>query len=555
MRRVALAMALALALALVLACAASAAAVELGGQQVPRERFVVFLMIGHSNMEGRTSNPGFGPHPRIWEPAGRRWRPAEPHGRKDHQCGPEMFLLTELAERFPDLHFGYVKAASSGGTVKEDFAKGRSLYQRIVGEGNRIKQEATLGGIIAMLGFVEAEHGDDPKRADHDFLGSLEAMVQAMRADLDRPELPFLIGQYEYGAPHNQTSRVPKEWQAKIAQAIEGVEQRIPHAAIIRSDGPYRDGHHFDATGMRRWSEAAVQILAERGWVGGGGLLVSLGVGAPHVPAGGSVRLTATASGSEAVARVQWLAGDQVVAEDADAPYEASWSGPAAGLHVVRARAIGAGGTEATSRPVVIGVGDVPRILFVAGEAGLTQPERLARDRFTELGFLSDVRDDDEVAGMDAEGFDLVFLAPSVPAISVRKFIDVPVPVLVSNEALAELALAEPDATGRLERRHHLLAVDPVAGGPPQRVEVVTDDHVDPWWPWAATVSNMHVVAADEGDPSRAVVFGFDAGAALPRGGRPAPARRVATIVSGAGMFSDAGWTIFDAAVRWAAGR
>ena len=51
----------------VLAVPGAARAITLGGSHVPRERFVVYLLIGHSNMAGRDGRRAdTATHPRCW---------------------------------------------------------------------------------------------------------------------------------------------------------------------------------------------------------------------------------------------------------------------------------------------------------------------------------------------------------------------------------------------------------------------------------------------------------------------------------------------------------
>jgi hypothetical protein len=91
----------------------------------------------------------------------------------------------------------------------------------------------------------------------------------------------------------------------------------------------------------------------------------------------------------------------------------------------------------------------------------------------------------------------------------------------------------------------------PLAAGLSGTVKVLTeagDFH------WGKVPASAEKIAVLPGHEDRAVVFGFERGAALV--GMTAPARRVGLFMpdDGAAHFTQQGWAIFDAAVRWAVG-
>jgi hypothetical protein len=72
---------------------------------------------------------------------------------------------------------------------------------------------------------------------------------------------------------------------------------------------------------------------------------------------------------------------------------------------------------------------------------------------------------------------------------------------------------------------------------------------------WGAPNGNAFVVARAAGDATRATVFAYERGAAMP--GLSAPGRRVGFFLSTttADSLTAAGWAVFDAVLRWASGR
>jgi hypothetical protein len=67
--------------------------------------------------------------------------------------------------------------------------------------------------------------------------------------------------------------------------------------------------------------------------------------------------------------------------------------------------------------------------------------------------------------------------------------------------------------------------------------------------------ANAVAVARPNGSATRAVIFGYERGAVMP--GRTAPGRRVGFFFENttANALTGAGWSLFDAAVRWVSGR
>jgi hypothetical protein len=71
---------------------------------------------------------------------------------------------------------------------------------------------------------------------------------------------------------------------------------------------------------------------------------------------------------------------------------------------------------------------------------------------------------------------------------------------------------------------------------------------------WGKVPPTTVTIAVSEDDPQKAVIFGYESGAALATG-KPAPERRVGLFLSNdsAASLTREGWALFDAAVHWAA--
>lgn len=232
------------------------AGVQLGNVRVPRDKFIVFLMIGHCNMMGQARQPENSMHPRAWQfdlnQRPPRWVPATSRNNANHLGAPTLPFLQAMATAYPDYYFGVINNASSAATVQSNYRRGRSNYMQIVSAARRLKPYVTLGGVLTMLGYMEAEHANQTQWFGDQFV----AMTQEMRADLEEPELPFFITQFELGA-----TKKGRGWMA-IANTIEQLPQYVPHAAVISSANfIYDSDHHPSYQSFKLWAMRAVQAI------------------------------------------------------------------------------------------------------------------------------------------------------------------------------------------------------------------------------------------------------------------------------------------------------
>jgi hypothetical protein len=232
------------------------AGVQLGNTTVPREKFIVFLMIGHCNMMGQARFPENSMHPRAWQydlnQRPPRWVPAGSRNNVNHLGTPTLPFLQAMATAYPDYHFGVINNASSAAYVQSNYRRGRSNYMQIVSAARRLKPYVTLGGVLTMLGYMEAENANRTRSFGDQFV----AMMQEMRTDLEEPALPFFITQFELGA----TKKGPG-WMA-IANTIEQIPQHVPHAAVISTANfTYDSDHHPSYQSFKLWAMRAAHAV------------------------------------------------------------------------------------------------------------------------------------------------------------------------------------------------------------------------------------------------------------------------------------------------------
>jgi hypothetical protein len=249
--------------------------VVIDGVPVPRDKIIVFLHLGHSNMAGRTSTPAelrplnFETHPRLWAYAkGGTFRPAKEPLSGDYLtkggAGPGMSILhaaLDLAPQATHVSIGRGHDGSIGGYCR-NFRKGALMYDFVMAPAMELRGKVTFGAIFTMLGVNEFRR--DAANLTR-FNECLAGIASDMRGDLGDPDIPFVMGDWEAGAtgdfaPTHDYAITTKE-QLRIA------EMKIPRAVLIPSDMlPMSDDHHYDLTGYKLWAERGFALLKMKGW-------------------------------------------------------------------------------------------------------------------------------------------------------------------------------------------------------------------------------------------------------------------------------------------------
>jgi hypothetical protein len=262
-------------------------AVNLGGTEVPKDKFIVYLLIGHSNMSGENHPQADGVGgPRIWYYQwykSKTWMPAkEPPNQPTlglsgrNEGGPGMAFLKGMAAAYPDYQFGAISNATVSCTVRglntghngsgipadsNRYWKGSTLYEEIPKIVNPLQKDFTLGGIICMAGSVEATRTSDS--VCRRFSDDVAQMVADYRADLHAPNLPFIIGEYENNA--SGTFSLNLAWPKLIDQQIKLIPSKVANSVTVNSVGiPMKDDHHYNIQGEGMFATRVIQAIKDK---------------------------------------------------------------------------------------------------------------------------------------------------------------------------------------------------------------------------------------------------------------------------------------------------
>jgi hypothetical protein len=254
---------------------ASGVGVTIGGRFVPKDRAIVILHIGHSNMAGRATGPAelkpffYDIDPHLWVYDKNGFRPASeptaPDNEAGQAAGPGMALLRSALAVAPGstiVSVGHGHSGSFGGYCS-NFRRGGLLYGVAMKPAMELRGQVTFAGIFTMFGQSEHNAAASQQRA---FADCLSGMAGEMRADLGEPDLPFIVGDYEAGITRADILPTSPFARPIIAQ-IQMVPGKTPRSAIIPTTAlPMEDDHHFNMAGHKGWAERGIKILLDHDW-------------------------------------------------------------------------------------------------------------------------------------------------------------------------------------------------------------------------------------------------------------------------------------------------
>ena len=199
------------------------------------------------------------------------------------------------------------------------------------------------------------------------------------------------------------------------------------------------------------------------------------------------------------------------------------------------------------------GGGSPPSVaLLVTGDQDLTAGDAAVKARLEGLGFIVQVARQSAVPSLSLAGIRLIVITESITLGSLgTRLRSVPIPLISGDPQLYdELGMATSFGTQPNQTRIAIVdTASPLAGGLTGTPQVYsTASRVA----WGAPSAEARIAATVAGNPARAALFGYEAGAAMP--GLTAPARRVGLFLYQGETATAEGWTAFDASVRWAVG-
>jgi len=236
----------------------------------------LWLLCGQSNMKGRGFMPGEPKNdPRIvmmHKMDGQWYLARHPlhltgdaktfQGHDNAGVGPGLAFAEVLAAQDKTVAIGLVPCAVGGSSIKL-WQKGTKLYEEALRRAKLALQttapvKARLRGILWLQGEANANAQELPLHAER-----LRAMIEAFRADLAQPDLPFIACTIGEMQPEPRLSDLKAMNEIQLA-----LPKSVPHTACVDARDlktHIGDSVHFDTAAQneigRRFASKFSEIL------------------------------------------------------------------------------------------------------------------------------------------------------------------------------------------------------------------------------------------------------------------------------------------------------
>jgi hypothetical protein len=252
---------------------ASGAGVTINGKFVPKDKAVVFIHFGHSNMRGAATTPTslnsyfFSTEDGLWSYKGSFTLAKEPTAPQAGytSAGPGMAILHSAqgaVATTSDVQFisvGY----GQGSATTVDYQKSGSYYPIFMGWAGQLKGNVTFGAIVIMLGVTDGEHL--ASNLVPGFPARVVQLVSDIRSDLGEPNLPVLFCDYEQNATGQYA--ITGAYGTVMVPLIKQLPGLISNLVLVPTDGiEMQDNHHFDLQGHKDWTARVIALMQSNNW-------------------------------------------------------------------------------------------------------------------------------------------------------------------------------------------------------------------------------------------------------------------------------------------------
>ncbi len=158
----------------------------------------------------------------------------------------------------PDIQIGLIPCAF-GGTPLSRWSKGGDLYNGAVARAKVAMKDGTLKGVL----WHQGESDSGTAETARTYGQRLAKMIAALRAELERPDLPFVAGRL--GEFYVRSGRSPHA--PTVDAALADLPNLVEHTACASAKGLDHKGDqvHFSAEAMRelgkRYAAEMIRLL------------------------------------------------------------------------------------------------------------------------------------------------------------------------------------------------------------------------------------------------------------------------------------------------------
>ncbi|WP_165876127.1 sialate O-acetylesterase [Mariniflexile fucanivorans] len=223
----------------------------------------LYLCIGQSNMAGRAAIEPIdqdtlsnvylftGNENMPWEKAANPFNKYSTV-RKEmrmQRLSPSYGFAKAMHEAMPNKRIGLIINAK-GGTSIEEWKPGDTLYNEAISQTKKaLKTGGTLKGIIW-------HQGESNTSRYKKYMGQLTDLIEALRTDLNMPNIPFVAGQLSTDKPQRNN----------FNQMILELPAKVENTGVVTTENTSTiDSTHFDSASQRllgkRYAEAMIKLL------------------------------------------------------------------------------------------------------------------------------------------------------------------------------------------------------------------------------------------------------------------------------------------------------
>jgi hypothetical protein len=241
----------------------------------PRVDPYVFVLSGQSNMLGQGTTAELTGDLSTLPPTVQLFVDGEPALFTDRRSfGPEVTFAHEMARAWPDRNIVLLKYAVGGTSLlawAPEWSEAQAeltananagpLYSQLMAavRGPALGPSARFAGLLWMQGERDARY----LTVGPDYLANLGTFVAAVRADLDEPDLPLLLGLVNPPPERYPAADVVRAQQLAAPDEL-AMTAVIDTAGVTKRD----DDLHYDTAGQlelgRRFAQAYLRLESGR---------------------------------------------------------------------------------------------------------------------------------------------------------------------------------------------------------------------------------------------------------------------------------------------------
>ena len=233
--------------------------------QVKPEPMELFLCIGQSNMAGRATIETMdldtlsnvflftGNENKPWEKAANPFNKYSTV-RKEmrmQRLGPSYGFAKEMSNVLTNKRIGLIVNAK-GGTSIEEWEPGDTLYNEAI---NQTRKALKTGGILKGIIWHQGESNTSRYKK---YMGQLTALIEALRTDLNMPDIPFVAGQLSPDKPR----------RSNFNKMILELPITVKNTGVVTTENTSTiDSTHFDSASQRlmgkRYADELLKLMKD----------------------------------------------------------------------------------------------------------------------------------------------------------------------------------------------------------------------------------------------------------------------------------------------------